>query len=409
MLNFSWVKFSLLIACCVILVACNRSGSSGAKDVQVGISESANMSEPVPTSTTIPIATITQIKPVATFTAIPTVTQLIPPSATSDLRVTLNSIEDFGNSRNPLTGELMDDDSVLQRRPIAVKISNAPAKHVRPQSGLNQADLVFEHLTEGSITRFTAIIYGDTPPKIGPIRSARLIDLEIPVMYDAALAYSGSSIGVSRKLFDSDFAGRILRSNSSGYYRTGENKPYEHTLYAEPEKLWSELLERGQNRAPSFWSSMSFSSESPPSSFLANSVNIKYRKFTDIDWIYDDETKQYYRWTDGIEHKDANSERQITATNVVLLLVTHQLDKSICENQRGGQCLAYSMEIHLWGQGRAYLLRDGQVYEVFWVRHTSGEMITLADNQGTKVPLQIGNTWFQVIPDDEPEAFSFQE
>ena len=67
------------------------------------------------------------------------------------------------------------------------------------------------------------------------------------------------------------------------------------------------------------------------------------------------------------------------------------------------------MEIHLWGQGRAYIMRDGQVYEVFWVRHTPGEMLTFADTHGTKIPLQIGNTWFQVIPSDELEAFSFQE
>jgi hypothetical protein len=409
MIDFTKIKLSLLIACCILLASCNQNRPSGSTDLPLGLSESEYAADVAPTPTTISMATSTQSRPVATVTSIPTVTRLVPPSATPDLRVILDSIDDFGVSRNPLTGELMDDDSVLQRRPIAVKISNAPAKYVRPQSGLNQADLVFEHITEGSITRFTAVIYGETPAKIGPIRSARLIDLEIPVMYDAALVYSGSSIGVARSLFNSDFSARILRSNSSGYYRTGENKPYEHTLYAEPDKLWSDLEERGQNRAPSFWSRMNFSSESPPASFSATSVNIKYRKFTDIDWVYDPETNQYFRWIDGVEHRDANSSEQITATNVVLLLVAHQLNRSICENQRDGQCLAYSMEIQLWGQGRAYLLRDGQVYEVFWVRHTPGEMVNLADNQGTKVPLQIGNTWFQVIPDDELDSFSFQE
>lgn len=403
------LKSCLLIAIILFLVACDNDNAGNTKLVSLEESKDNDIVIPTLALTAVPVASRTQAVPVATFTPIPTITQITLPSATSDLRVTLNSIEDFGEMRNPLTGELKDNDSVLNRRPIAVKISNAPAKHVRPQSGLNDADLVFEHLTEGSITRFTAVIYGDTPEKIGPIRSARLIDLEIPVMYDAALAYSGSSIGVSRLLFDSDFSDRILRSNASGYYRSGENKPYEHTLYADPEKLWGALDERGQNRAPSYWSGMSFSTEPPGGSFQATSVNIRYRKFTEIDWIYDEENNRYNRWTDGVEHRDANSGLQVNATNIVILLAPHQFNRSICENQRGGQCLAYSMEIHLWGQGRAYIMRDGQVYEVFWVRHTPGEMLTFADTHGTKIPLQIGNTWFQVIPSDELEAFSFQE
>ncbi|MEM7014129.1 MAG: DUF3048 domain-containing protein, partial [Verrucomicrobiota bacterium] len=98
-----------------------------------------------------------------------------------------------------MTGEETDP-ARLQRRPLAVKISNSPPSFVRPQSGLNDADIVFEHITEGNLTRFTLIVYGDDPEKVGPIRSARLVDVELPAMYDAALVYSGASTGVSNKL-----------------------------------------------------------------------------------------------------------------------------------------------------------------------------------------------------------------
>jgi hypothetical protein len=78
---------------------------------------------------------------------------------------------------------------------------------------------------------------------MGPIRSGRLIDLEIPLMYDSAFAYSGSSIGVAYKLGESEFNNRILRSGARGYYRTGDDSiPFEHTFYGEPE-LWYEVLE----------------------------------------------------------------------------------------------------------------------------------------------------------------------
>lgn len=114
---------------------------------------------------------------------------------------------------------------------MAIKISNAPAGYVRPQSGLNAADIIFEHITEAVVTRFTAIFYSELPESVGPIRSARLVDVELPAMYDAALSYSGTSAGVGNRLFQSDFASRVISTNTPGYYRTGdESKPYEHTL-----------------------------------------------------------------------------------------------------------------------------------------------------------------------------------
>ena len=87
----------------------------------------------------------------------------------------------------------------------------APAV-VRPLSGLSLADLVFEHYAEGGVTRFTAIFLGQEAPKIGSIRSGRLIDLEIPAMTGAMFAYSGSSGGVKEKIIASDFyqEGRVV-------------------------------------------------------------------------------------------------------------------------------------------------------------------------------------------------------
>jgi hypothetical protein len=78
---------------------------------------------------------------------------------------------------NPLTGLEVANPESLNRRPIDVKISNSPAI-VRPQSGISEADLVFEHYTEVGITRFSAIFYTNAPQRVGSIRSARLIDYE---------------------------------------------------------------------------------------------------------------------------------------------------------------------------------------------------------------------------------------
>ena len=371
--------------------------------------EAAPTAEPTPAAvvqqpTNAPSATPTP-DPTATPTtepsATPEPTATTEPTATSEPTATPGfyaSAEDFGEDRNPLTGELVDDPEQLQRRPIAVKISNYPAGYVRPQSGLSQADIVYEHLTEGAITRFTAIIYGDIPPRMGPIRSGRLIDLEIPLMYDSAFAYSGSSIGVAHKLGESEFNNRILRSGARGYYRTGDPIPYEHTFYGEP-ALWYEVLdERELNTPPRFRTYMAFSEEPPAGGEPASQVNIAYREVVVVDWEYDEETGRYLRWTDGEPHIDRNTEEQLSAANVVIVFATHVIDYSICEHQVGDQCLAYSVEIQIWGEGPAIIVRDGQQFEATWVRAERHDMLTFSDDEGNPVPLQIGNSWFQIVP-----------
>ncbi|MDT8306430.1 MAG: DUF3048 domain-containing protein, partial [Anaerolineae bacterium] len=303
-----------------------------------------------------------------------------------------------GEERNPLTGELVDDPEQLQRRPIAVKISNHPGGYTRPQAGLSQADIVYEHVTEADITRFTAVIYGDMPPNMGPIRSGRLIDLEIPLMYDTAFAYSGSSIGVAYKLGESEFVNRILRSGARGYYRTGEDIPFEHTFYGEP-ALWYEVLEdRGLNVPPRFNSYMAFGEATPEGGEPASHANIAYRQVVVVDWEYDEESGRYLRWTDGEPHMDRNTDEQLSAANVVIIFAPHVIDYTICERQVEDACLAFSVEIQIWGAGPATILRDGQQFDVRWVRADRHDMLTFVDEEGNPFPLQIGNSWFQVVP-----------
>jgi hypothetical protein len=110
---------------------------------------------------------------------------------------------------NPLTG-LPTDEATLDHRPLAIKISNFP-RYVRPQAGLSLADIVFEHYAEGGTSRFTAVFYGNNADRVGPIRSARLIDTVIPEMFHAALIASGSSSGVLQRIAYKDWDVKGLR------------------------------------------------------------------------------------------------------------------------------------------------------------------------------------------------------
>ena len=321
------------------------------------------------------------------------------PTATANPAISLLTAEDFGDKYNPLTGEEVEDTAVLQRRPIAFKVPNAPPRSVRPQSGLNQADIIYEHITEALVTRFTVIVYGQDPETVGPLRSARLIDAELPAMYDAALAFSGAGIGVSRKLFSSDFSRRILRTTAEGYYRTGDTtKSLEHTLYARPDGLREALAEIDENTPPNFTGQrMTFTSIPPAGGTPASTFDINYREET-VTWEYDPETNFYYRLADGEPHLDGNTNEQVRTRNVVVVFANHQNDVSICEQvNAAGECLLLSVEIQLWGQGRALVFRDGQQFEGIWKREGRYDMLTFYDQNDNPLPLQIGNSWMQVM------------
>ena len=153
---------------------------------------------PLPTVSAPPVVKITPgvvvpTQPLAaTATAAPTATPAV-----------VMGPDSYPAGINPLTG-LSITPALQARVPVAIKVANYP-RVARPQSGLSLADLVFEHYTEGGTTRFTAVFYGNDAPRVGPIRSARLIDTVIPEMFKGALVASGSSTGVLRKLSFKDW------------------------------------------------------------------------------------------------------------------------------------------------------------------------------------------------------------
>ncbi|MCC6604003.1 MAG: DUF3048 domain-containing protein [Anaerolineae bacterium] len=343
--------------------------------------------------TTAPAATAT-LPPPPTIAAAATNTPAATPEATG---LNLLTAEDFGTDRNPLTGELVDDPALLQRRPLAIKISNAPPSYVRPQAGLNSADWVFEHTSEGSITRFTLIVYGQDVDQVGPIRSARLIDVELPAMFDAALAFSGASAGVNERLNSSDFTERIVRISDPGYYRTGEDKPFEHTLYGRPAVFRQGLDALGLNTPPNFNGLLTFTSEPPAGGSPASSVAIDYQWET-VEWRYDAADGRYYRWAAGEPHLDGNTGEQVSAANIVVIAPFHVEDATICEQITNGVCTHLSVQIQLWGSGTGFILRDGQQFPVTWHRDGRNDLLTFTDADGNPFPLQISNTWVQLVP-----------
>ncbi|MEJ2732383.1 MAG: DUF3048 domain-containing protein [Anaerolineae bacterium] len=349
---------------------------------------------PSPTSaiTEQPAATATIEAPTATPTAEPTE----EPSPVAVPWPTL------GPEMCPLTGLPVSDPSLLQRRPLAIKVQNATIS--RPQFGLPQADIVYEHLSEAGITRFTAIYLCQEVTKIGSTRSARFIDLEIPAMYKSLMAFSGTSAGLYPKFLNADFYDREFcygwGLHSEGFYRDTELRqqgvPIEHTLFGDPIKIWEIADELGINE-PQELRSMHFSSEAPEGGQPATHVNIPYpHPGMIVDYRYDPTTGVYLRWDGGEPHVDAASGEQITVTNAIVLFATHvDTDIYVDEPRRNHP----SVQIQLWGTGPAVVFRDGQAFEGLWARPKRDDMVVFRDSTGQMpIPLKPGNIWIHLIP-----------
>jgi hypothetical protein len=302
---------------------------------------------------------------------------------------------------NQLTGQAVDDPAVLQRRPLAAKISNAPAL-VRPQAGIGAADLVFEHYVEGHLTRFTAIFWTQTPPRIGSIRSARLIDLEIPAMYGAIFAYSGAAEPIRQRIAALPFAPRAYEGVAEGeplYFRDPAIEA-PHNLFAIPAAIWERAAEDGLNDPPDHLDRMLFAARVPDDAQTAQQVTIDYGPDV-VRWTYDAASERYWRTVNDERHRDANTGEQISAANVVLIYAHHQEDRSIVESEwQGNQ--DFSIEIQIWTLGPAVIVRDGRMIEGYWMRWEEDSMLSFWEDEAAtqQIALKPGNTWFQVVPLD---------
>ena len=342
-----------------------------------------------PTHTPAPLVSTppTEATPIANPTAVVAPPQTIPG---------LIGPDNFPAGVNPLTGLMVDDPARLNRRPLAIKISNYP-QVVRPQSGLNNADLIFEHYAEGGVTRFTAIFYGNDADPVGSVRSGRLIDLEIPKMYDAAFAYSGASGPVRLMLRDSPFFDRIISPDfgHGGFFRVEDPaKAVEHTLFTNTGTLRAILQERGVDTAPQFPTNMAFLPEAPSGGTPASSIEVRYVG-TNAFWRFDPITGGYMRSTDGNAHVDANTGLQLNFKNIIVVAAHHE-DTDILEDLVGGG--HYSIQIQVWGEGPVSIFRDGQRFDGRWRRENPNDMLTFYDLEGNILPLAPGNSFFELVP-----------
>lgn len=331
----------------------------------------------------------------------------IPPTPTPTVTPTQVGPISYPDGINSLTGLPYPSEEARNRRNLMVKISNFPPV-VRPQTSVNMADVVFEYEVEGAVTRFAAIFRTNAPTHVGPVRSGRLVDLQLAPMYNALWAYSGSSQPIMDIVLDGErtpwgfniFSPQFGDNcEDSGFCRfPKEGLAFEHTLYLDTNLLWEKATRRGVN-LPERARGFAFSEEVPPSDFTADEIEVNFWGQLNAVWTYDQTTSRYLRFTDGEPHLDASDNQQLWADNLVIIQVPHNERPDLFEQESKSA----SLDIALWNQNdifqTAYIFRDGKQYSGLWSRPNTnmGTALQLTLRDGEPIRLKPGRTWVMIV------------
>jgi hypothetical protein len=379
-------RFFLLLTLVLLAIAC--SFSPGATPTPTS----------PPTDAPLPAAT-------ATFTEVPPTATPPPPTETAPAPTPTPGVygpTGFPADINPLTGMIVDDPALLERRPVAVKVQMFP-RGQRPPWGVSQADIVFDYYQNFGLTRFHAIFYGQDAEVVGPIRSARLLDIDLVNMYQSIFAFGSAEQRTYSRLFNKDFAPRLVvegNTNCPPMCRIDPNG-YNY-LVANTAGLSAYVSQQGVDNTRQNLDGMLFDPVIPAGGQPGQQATVRFSISSYNNWSYDVNSGRYLRFQDIQEAPDQASEafeplldrangQQVAADNVVVLVAPHQY----ALNSKPGP--NEIIDILLTGSGPAYAFRDGQVYALTWNRPAEKAVLTLTYPDGTPYALRPGNTWFQVI------------
>lgn len=316
----------------------------------------------------------------------------------------------------PLTGEALtktQKELWEKRRPLGVMIEN----HVeaRPQSGIPSADIVYEAVAEGGITRFLAIFYCKDAQYVGPVRSARVYFVDLLAGYGAYPLYA--HVGGANTDGPADALSKIgkLKWNLYNdlnqfavpfpyYWRDYERLPgriTEHTVYSTTQKLWTYAKEKrkltdvdedGHKWDENFvaWKvKKADPSRSPSASKISFDFWDNKTEYT-VVWDYVTDTNRYARSNGGQPHTDKNTGKQISAPNVVIVFVQ---ESSANDGYPGGHML-----YKLIGSGMGIIFQDGKAVPMKWEKADAFSLLQFTDEGGDEIAFNPGQVFVEIVP-----------
>ncbi|MFC3885426.1 DUF3048 domain-containing protein [Bacillus songklensis] len=283
---------------------------------------------------------------------------------------------------SPLTGVEVDQE--LMNRPVAVMINNHPK--ARPQAGLPQADIVYEALAEGDITRFLAIFHSEKPAFIGPVRSARDYYIDLSNGYHALYICHGWSPEAKQMLESGDvdhlnglfFDGILFERVSFRKAPHDSYISYDNILKGAGLKGY----EMEEEVEPLLFQEKPFESEGKK----AQKITISYSRgsMSEVEYVYNKKDGRYDRFTSNEKLIDYNTKQPVQMDNILIVEMDHEI-----VDQQGRR------DIDLTSGGKGYLIQKGKALPVQW-KNENGRIVPY--REGNPIHFIKGKTWINIVP-----------
>lgn len=279
---------------------------------------------------------------------------------------------------SPITGEPL----VKAGSPVAVSIDNYP--NARPQTGLNEADIVYEALAEGGITRYLAVFHSRSPETVGPVRSARPYFALLAKEWGAVFGHCGGDPKDIQPIRDWNVVDGDEFGNGHLYWRDN-SRSAPHNLYTSVENL--RKVPAKTLPAPAKRYEFAPWAANPEAGLM-----IRYNKDYAVEFKYADHCYNRYIYEKSAQpwlHKDRKTEAPVKASNIII-----QFAHSKVAYSDGG------LIIDLTGAGKAAFLSGGVYSEGTWAKESVDKPTVFCGPDGKKISLAAGQTWVQIVPED---------
>jgi hypothetical protein len=288
---------------------------------------------------------------------------------------------------NPLTGLYVEKDALYQR-PVGIMFGNSRIE--RPQSGIDGADIVYEILAEGGITRLFGIFMAETRDKIGPVRSARHYNLDFLMAHNGIFIYFGGSDRLWAEIPKYNINGINGITDGYAFWRALDRKaPY--NAYTSTMRIInrSEML--------NYWKKVEIPQkyEFYKEKTIPTGNNVKKLEITypisnyKVNWLYNSEDAKYYRSINNQPHKDKETEEHLKGDNIIVVFVKSWP----IPNDKEGR-----IDMETVGSGKGHLFTGGTEVEINWSKSARDKGMIFTYKDGSVMKLNPGKTWIQVVP-----------
>lgn len=307
--------------------------------------------------------------------------------------------EDIKDQESPINGILYtkaETEELKKKYPLAIVVENLIS--ARPQSGLVNADIVYEMLAEGGITRFLPIYWGSQAEEVGPVRSARKYMIDIVSEYDAIYKHIGWASDTGN--VDTDAMSYIYNTGVKsflwgGYHWRSTDRVAPHNAYTSTVKLWEQAVDKGWMTDDLKITSWKFKNdevlENRPTTAV---INLSFRKTGgdaySVKWIYDRDANVYKRENGGAGAIDKVTGLQIEAKTVIAQEVDFSYPTPNDPKNR--------IILNFTGEGKATVFQDGKAIAGTWKKENRTSRTKFFTEDGKEVELNRGIIWVEMLP-----------